>query len=107
MDWYIKLLPGLYTVSDIQDSFEYILRKYGENTDNLSIVIYANLIENRVAFKVKTEYHLDILPPETRKLLESTKNKITTDTYLEITEVILGQCNIFNNNCRQESAFNN
>ena len=39
--------------SDIQDYFEYILKKRSENVDNPSIKIYVNKIENRVTFKIK------------------------------------------------------
>ena len=44
---------GLYSISDIQDYFEYILKKHGENTNKPSIQIYVNKIENRIAFKIK------------------------------------------------------
>ena len=43
------------------------------------------------------------------KLLESTKNKITRDIngenvpHLEVTEVVLAHCNIFNNDYQQDS----
>ena len=43
---------GLYSVSDIQDYFEYILKKHGENTDKPSMQIYLNKIENKVKFKI-------------------------------------------------------
>ena len=46
-------------------------------TDNLAIRIYVNEIENRITFKIKTEYYLEFLAPETMKLLGSTKSKIT------------------------------
>ena len=36
------LLDGFYSVLDIQDYFEYILEKNGEEPDNPSIIIYAN-----------------------------------------------------------------
>ena len=68
---------GSYSVSDIQDYFEYILKKHGENTDNSSIRIYVNKIENRITFKIKNGYHLELLTPETMKLLGTTENKIT------------------------------
>ena len=44
---------GSYSVSDIQDYFEYILKKHGENTNKSSIQIYVNKIENRITFKIK------------------------------------------------------
>ena len=65
----------MYSVSDIQVYFEYILRKHGENTDNLSVRIYVNKIENRITFKIKNGYSLALLTTETMKLLGSMKTK--------------------------------
>ena len=71
------------------------LKKYGEDIDKPSIQISVNKIENRVTFKIKNGYSLELLTPETLKLLGSTKNKITKGKnsenvpHLEITEVIL------------------
>ena len=62
-------------VSNIQDYFEYIFKQHGENTDNLSIRIYVNEIENRITFKIKNGYSLELLKPETMKLLGSTGKK--------------------------------
>ena len=53
------------------------LKNYGEKTINPSIRIYVNKIENRITFKIKTGYYLELLTPETKKLLGSTKSKIT------------------------------
>ena len=39
-----ELPNGSYSVSDIQDYFEYILKKHGENTDKPSVEIYVNKI---------------------------------------------------------------
>ena len=74
-----ELRDGSYSISDIQDYFEYILKKHGENVDNPSIKIYVNKIENRITFKIKTGYYLELLTPETMKLLGSTESKITKD----------------------------
>ena len=74
-----KLSDGSYSVSHIQVYFEYILKKHGENVDNRSILIYANKIENRITFKIKNGYALELLTKETMKLLGSTVNKITKD----------------------------
>ena len=66
-------------------------------------MIYVNKTENRITFKIKTGYYLEFLMPETIKLLGSTKSKITKDEkgenvpHLKITEVILVNCNIVNN----------
>ena len=78
-------------------------------TDNLPIRIYVNKIQNRIIFKIKTGYYLQLLIPETTKLLGSTKNFITKDEngenvpHLEITEVVLVHCNIINNDYQHDS----
>ena len=66
-------------MSNIQDYFEYILKKHGEDIDEPSVQIYVNKIENRITFKIKNGYSLELLTPETMKLLGSTENKITKD----------------------------
>ena len=71
------LPDGFYSISDIQDYFQYILKKHGENADTPSIQVYVNKIENRITFKIKNGYSLELLRKETMKLLASTKNKIT------------------------------
>ena len=97
------LQNGSYSISDIQDYFQYILKKVGENIDKPSIQIYVNKIKNRITFKIKKEYTLELLTKETMKSLGSTKNKITKDKngenvpHLEIAEAILVHCNMVNN----------
>ena len=71
-----KLPDGSYSVSDIQDYFKYILKKHGENTNKPSVQIYVNKIENRITFKIKDGYILELLTPETMKLLGSTRSSI-------------------------------
>ena len=98
-----------YSISDIQDYFEYILKNHGENTINPSLRIHVNKIESRITFKIKKGYYLELLTPETMKLLGSTKSKVTKNEndenvpYLEITEVLLVHCITFNNNHQQNS----
>ena len=95
-----ELPDGWYFVSNIQDYFDYILKKHRENTDKPLVQICVNKIENMVTFKITDGYSLELLTPETMKLLGSTKNKITKDKngenvpHLEITEVVLVHCNI-------------
>ena len=66
-------------------------------------MIHVNKIENRNTFKIKTGYYLELLTPQTIKLLGSTKNEIIKDengenvAHSEITDVILVHCNIANN----------
>ena len=104
-----ELPDRLYSISDIQDYFEYILKKHGENIDNPSIKIYINKIENKIIFKVETGYYLELLIHETIKLRGSTENKITKDKtsenvpHLEITSAILVHCNIVNK-CYQKNS---
>ena len=92
-----------------QDYFEYILKKHGENIDNPSVKIYLNKVENRITFRIRNWYSLEVLTPETMKLLGSTENKITKDKngenvpYLEIKEVVLVHFNIVNNDYQQDS----
>ena len=87
----------------------YLKKKHEEDIDKPSVQIYVNKIENRVTFKIKDGYSLELLTPETMKLLGSTKNKITKDKngenvpHLEITEVVLVHCNIVNNDYQQDS----
>ena len=50
------LPDGSYSLSDIQDYFEYVLKKHREITDKPSIQIYINKIENRITFKIKKGY---------------------------------------------------
>ena len=96
-------------MSDIQDYFEYILKKNEEDADNPSVQIYVNKIENRLTFKIKNGYTLELLTSETIKLLGSTENKISTDKngenvqHLEITIVVLVHYDIVNNDYQQDS----
>ena len=98
-----------YSISDIQVHFEYISKKHHESIDNLSARIYLNKTENTITFKIKTGYYIELLGPETTKLLRSNKNKITKDKngenvpHLEITEVVLVHCHIVNNDYQQDS----
>ena len=58
-------------MSDIQDCSGYILKKHGEKTVNSSIKIYVNKRENRITFKIKKGYYVELLTPEKMKLLGS------------------------------------
>ena len=61
-------------------------------------MIQVNKIENGITFKIKTGYYIEILTPETMKLVGSTANKIIKDkigknfAHLWITEVTLVLC---------------
>ena len=96
----------LYQIFKIILSIFY--KKHGESVGNPSVQIYVNKIENRVTFKIKNGYSLEILTSETMELLGSTEKKVTKDKtsenvpYLEITEVILVHCDIVNNDYQQD-----
>ena len=104
-----KLPDGSYSVSNIQDYFEYIFKKYGKNVHKPSVQLYLNKIKTRVTFKIKNGNALELQTPETIKLLGSTENKIPKDKngekvpYFEITEAVLVHCNIVNNDYQQVS----
>ena len=48
-------------------------------TDNRPIITQLNKIESRITFRIEAEHDIELLAPETMKLLESTKSKITKD----------------------------
>ena len=102
-----ELPDGSYSISDIQDYFEYIFKKHSKGFDNPSIKIYVNTIENRVTFKIKNGYYLELLTPETMKLLGSTKSKITKDKngenvpHLAVSQLLLVHCHLVNNDYQQ------
>ena len=62
-----------YSIVDILDYFEFIIEKHETLNENPPVQIYLNKIKNRIAFKIKTGYKLELLTPETMKLLGSTK----------------------------------
>ena len=64
-----------YSIDHIQDSFEFIIKKHEALTDNLPVKIYPNKIQNRIVFKIKTSYKLELLTLETMNLLGSTKKR--------------------------------
>ena len=59
--------------------FQVYHKKNEAVSDNLSIEIYVNQIENRIKFKIKIRCYLELLTAEMMKLLENGKSKITKD----------------------------
>ena len=103
------LPDGSYNISEIQDDIEYIIKKHETISETAQILIYANTINNRIVFKIKSGYKLELLSKETMKLLGSTKNIIDSDKNsenvprLENVEVVLLHCNLVNNSYQQHS----
>ena len=104
-----NLPDGSYTVDDIQDYLKFIIKKHETLTDNSPIKIYSNKIKNRIVFKIKTGYKLELLTPETMKLLGSRKSVVDKDqnceniSKLESVEVVLVHCNLVKNDYQHAS----
>ena len=94
---------GSFSISDIPDYFEFIIKKHETLTENPPVQIYQNKIKNRIVFKIKTGCKLELLTLETMRLLGSTKKDVGKDknskntSKLESVEVVLVHCNIVKN----------
>ena len=103
------LPDGSYNIPKIQDYIEYVIKKHETVGETAPILIYANTINNRIVFKIKTGYKLKLLSKETMKLLGSTKNIVVSDKNsenvprLENVEVVLVHCNLVNKSYQQAS----
>ena len=103
------LPDGSYSISDIQDYFEFIIKKHETLTENPPIQIYPNKIKNGIGFKIEIGYKLELLTPETMKLLGTTKKDVDSDKNsaevqkLESVEVVLVQCNLVKNDYQHSS----
>ena len=103
------LPDGSYSVSDIPDYFEYIIIKHETIADNLPAQIYVNKIKNRIVFKIKTGYKLELLTEETMQLSGTSKKDIDQNKNgeivprLETVEIVLVHCNLVNNYYQQAS----
>ena len=105
------LPDGSYSISGSQDYFEFIIKNHEALTENRHIQIYPNKIRNRIVFKVKSDYKLEFLSPETMKLLGSTKKDVNKDKdgedvpKLESVEVVLVHCNLVNSSFSQHPKY--
>ena len=73
------LPDGSDPIADIQDYFEFIIKKHDSVTENPPVQIYPYKIKNRIVFKIKTGYILELLSSETMKLLGSTRKDVDQD----------------------------
>ena len=100
---------GSYSISDIQNYFEYVIKKHETIADNSPLQIHVNKIKNRIVFEIKTGYKLELLSSETMKLLGSARKDVNQDKddgnvqKLKSVEVALVHCNLVNNNYQQPS----
>ena len=89
-----------HSIKNIQDYFEFIIKKHENLTENPPVQIYHNEIKNRIVFKIKTGYKLELLTPETMRLLGSTKKDVDANKNsknvpkLKSVEVVLVHCNL-------------
>ena len=87
------------------------LKRYETLTENPPIQIYLNKIKNRIAFKIKTGYKLELLTSETMRLLGCTKKDVDAHKNsenvpkLESVEVVLVHCNLVKNDYQDSSKF--
>ena len=106
-------MKNLNYLTYIQDYFEYIIKKHRKVTDNPLRKVHGNKTENRITFIITARCYLELLTPETMKLLSSTKSKITKVEngenvengnlpHLEITKVALVYCNVVNNDYQHD-----
>ena len=96
-----------YSIAALQNYFEYIIKKYETITDVSPVLIYVNEINNRIVFKIKSGYTLEVLSKETMKLLGSMSNRIDKNKNnelvpkLESVDLVLAHCNLVNNSYQQ------
>ena len=103
------LPDGSYSISDIQDYFEFIIKEHKTLIENPPVQIYPNKIKNTICFKIKTEYKLKSLTPEIVRLLGNTKKDVDKDKdgesvpKLESAEVVFVHCNLVKNDYQHSS----
>ena len=103
------LPDGSYSVDDVQDYFEFIIKKHETLTGNPPVQVYPNKIKNRIVFKLQGGYKLELLTLETMRLLGSTKKDVDKDKNgeilpeLESVEVVLMHCNLVKNDYQHAS----
>ena len=105
-----ELTDGSYSVSDIQDYIKYIITNYETLTAIPPFHVFINRINNRLVFKIKDEYKLELQTPKTIKLfcstkilLDKTKNGENVPS-LKVAEEVLVQGNLVDNQQNQIST---
>ena len=104
------LSDGSYEISDIQDYFLKMINKHEkvENNEDSPILIYPNEVKNRIVFKIKAGYKLELLTKETQKLLGDgsiiDKNETSKNVpQLDQVEYVLLNCHLVENDYLQNS----
>ena len=100
---------GSYSIAALQNYVEYIIKKHKAIADVSPVLIYVNEINNRIVFKIKSGYKLELLSKETMRLLGSSADTIDGDKNselvpkLESVDLVLVHCNLVNNSYQQAS----
>ena len=103
------LTDGFYSIADFQDYFEFIIKKHETLTGDPPDQVYPNKIKNRIVFKLKTSFNLELFTPETMILLGNGKKRRDKDKggedvpELESVEVVLVHCNLVKNDYQYTS----
>ena len=103
------MLDGAFSIAASQNYFEYIIKKHETIASVSPVLIYVNEINNRIVFKIKSGYKLELLSKETMKLLGSSTDTTDGDKNselvpkLESVDLVLVHCNVVNNSYQQAS----
>ena len=104
-----ELPDGSYSMSDIQDYINFIIKKHNTLPANPSIHIYIYRTDNRLVCKIKAGYKLEFQKPKimklfgsSKKLIGKTKNEGNVPSF-EVPEVVLVHCNLVDNQYQQKS----
>ena len=100
---------GSYSIAALQNYFEYTIKRHETIADISPVLIFVNEINNRIAFKIKSGYKLELLSKETMRLLGSSADTIDGDKNselvpkLESVDLVLVHFNLVNNSYQQAS----
>ena len=100
---------GSYSIAALQNYFKYIIKKHETIADISPVLTYVNNINNRIVFKIKSGYKLELLSKETMRLLGNTADAIDGDKNSELVpklksvDLVLVHCNLVNNSYQQAS----
>ena len=99
---------GCYYMSYTKDYIDYIIKK-NETLRTISPNnVYINRINNRLVFKIKDRYKLELQMRETVGLFGSTKeliDKIKNEEKVQSLEVVFVQCNLVDNQYQQKLKY--
>ena len=91
------LPDGSYSIADMQDYFEFIIKKHETYSENPPVQIHPNKIkENRIQIRISISGNDEIIR-EHKKDVEHDKDGEDVSK-LESVEVVLVHCNLVNNN---------